>query len=110
MFKMFREILYRSFDVRDLPYKRIKEMLQEDKNSILIDVRSKQEYAEGHLANSINIPLYEIEFQNDKLPKNKQNTIIVYCASGHRSRQAKEKLEKMGYTNVYSLKNGLDGM
>ena len=110
MFKMFREILYRSFDVRDLPYKRIKEMLQKDKNSILIDVRSKQEYAEGHLANSINIPLYEIEFQNDKLPKNKQNTIIVYCASGHRSRQAKEKLEKMGYTNVYSLKNGLDGM
>lgn len=110
MFKMFKEILYRSFDVRDLPYKRIKEMLQEDKNSILIDVRSKQEYAEGHLANSINIPLYEMKFQNDKIPTNKQNTIIVYCASGHRSRQAKEKLEKMGYTNVYSLKNGLDGM
>ena len=60
MFKMFKEILYRSFDVRDLSYKRIKEMLQEDKNSILIDVRSKQEYAEGHLANSINIPLYEM--------------------------------------------------
>ncbi len=110
MFKMFKEILYRSFDVRDLSYKRIKEMLQEDKNSVLIDVRSKQEYAEGHLANSINIPLYEMEFQNDKIPTNKQNTIIVYCASGHRSRQAKEKLEKMGYTNVYSLKNGLDGM
>ena len=86
MFKMFKEILYRSFDVRDLSYKRIKEMLQEDKNSILIDVRSKQEYAEGHLANSINIPLYEMEFQNDKIPTNKQNT------------------------NVYSLKNGLDGM
>ena len=110
MFKMFKEILYISFDVRDLSYKRIKEMLQEDKNSILIDVRSKQEYAEGHLANSINIPLYEMEFQNDKILTNKQNTIIVYCASGHRSRQAKEKLEKMVYTNVYSLKNGLDGM
>lgn len=36
--------------------------------------------------------------------------LLYIVPSGHRSRQAKEKLEKMGYTNVYSLKNGLDGM
>ena len=110
MFRKMKEILYRSFEIRDVPYKRIKEIMQEDSNSVLIDVRSRQEYSEGHLPASSNIPLYEIETQSVKLPKNKQNTIIVYCASGYRSRQAKEKLENMGYTNVYSLKNGLDGM
>ena len=110
MFKKMKEILYRSFDTRDVSYKKIKEIMQEDINNVLIDVRSRQEYAEGHLPGSINIPLYEIETQSSKLPKNKENTIIVYCASGYRSRQAKAKLENMGYTNVYSLKNGLDGM
>lgn len=110
MFRKVKEILYRSFDTSDISYKKIQEIMQKDKNSILIDVRSKQEYAEGHLPASINIPLYELEYQVSKLPKDKKTTVIVYCASGHRSKQAKEKLKRMGYTSVYGLKNGLDGM
>lgn len=83
--------------------------MQKNTNVILLDVRSKQEYEEGHLAGSINIPLYEIDKNLEKLP-DKKCILLIYCTSGHRSKQAKEKLENLGYENVYHLKNGLDGM
>lgn len=109
MLKKLRKVLYRSLENREISYKKLKEMIQKNNNAILLDVRSKQEFKEGHLDGAINIPLYELEEQISKLP-DKYSTIILYCASGHRSRQAKEKLESLGYENVYHLKNGLDGM
>lgn len=109
MFRKIRKILYRSLDNREISYKKLKEIIKNNPKAILLDVRSKQEYNEGHLDGSINIPLYDLEKQIEKLP-DKQSTIIIYCRSGHRSRQAKEKLERLGYENIYNLKNGLDGM
>ena len=109
MFKRIREILYRSIDNREILYKKLQEIIRQDAKTILLDVRSKQEFEEGHLNGAINIPLYDIEGQTDKLP-DKSCKIITYCASGHRSKQAKEKLERLGYENLYNLKNGLDGM
>jgi len=109
MIKRIKKVLYRSIENREISYKKIQEIMQKDANAILLDVRSKQEFKEGHLEGSTNIPLYEIENQIEKLP-NKNCTMIIYCASGHRSKQAKEKLEKLGYKNIYHLKNGLDGM
>lgn len=109
MFRKIKEILYRSLENREISYQKLQEIMKKNKNAILLDVRSKQEFQEGHLEGSINIPLYEIDKQLYKLP-DKQCTIIIYCASGHRSKQAKEKLEKLGYENVYNLKNGLDGI
>lgn len=109
MFRKIKEILYRSLENREISYQKLQEIMKKNKNAILLDVRNKQEFQEGHLEGSINIPLYEIDKQLYKLP-DKQCTIIIYCASGHRSKQAKEKLEKLGYENVYNLKNGLDGI
>lgn len=109
MLKKMKRILYRSLDNKEISYKKLKDIIKKDTNAILLDVRSKQEFEEGHLEGSINIPLYEIDKQLNKIP-DKQCTIIIYCASGHRSKQAKEKLENLGYENVYHLKNGLDGM
>ena len=74
----------------------------------LIDVRSNQEYEEGHLVGAINISMYTIEKEILNYVKNKNDLIILYCSSGGRSREAKKTLENLGYQNVYNLKGGID--
>ena len=68
-------------------------------NYIIVDVRTKEEYDESHVKNSINIPYDEID-ENTDLDKNK--TIIVYCRSGARSKKAYDTLKDLGY-DVYDL-------
>jgi phage shock protein E len=71
-----------------------------DQNSTVIDVRTEQEYKEGHLINSINIPHGEIKDKITEHVHDKNQKIIVYCRSGRRSDIAKKTLDEMGYTNV----------
>ncbi len=66
--------------------------------AFLVDVRSAGEFAEGHVKNSVNIPVDSIAGQLVKF-KNKKN-IVVFCRSGNRSSMAKSILEKNGFTNV----------
>ena len=74
-----------------------------DKGAIVIDVRSLNEYNEGHIKGAINIPFDEIE----NITYDKDDTIIVYCASGVRSSNAANILSDMGYTSLYNLDGGL---
>ena len=68
----------------------------------IIDVREEDEYEEGHLINSYNIPLSRLEdINNENISKDAK--IIIYCRSGNRSKTAQEKLNNMGYTNVYDM-------
>lgn len=66
--------------------------------AVIIDVRSKAEFATGHVNGSINIPLEQISLNADKLKKH--NHIITCCRSGNRSGMAKRTLESMGFKNV----------
>lgn len=66
--------------------------------AFLVDVRSPGEFAEGHVKNSVNIPLDRIAAELPKF-KNKKN-IVVFCRSGNRSSMAKSVLEQNGFTNV----------
>jgi len=68
--------------------------------AIILDVRSKSEYDGGHIKNSINIPVNQLEKNLSKLSKNK--TIITCCASGMRSASAKSILQSNGYNNVHN--------
>jgi len=70
----------------------------------LIDVRTAAEYRQGHIPGSINIPLAHI--QSCRIPKNEP--IFVCCKSGGRSRQAKDALVAMGYTDVTNI-GSIDG-
>lgn len=70
---------------------------------MLIDVRSKQEYKEGHLDGSINIPLFDIKRDIINYVKDKKKVIVVYCDAGIRSLKAQKVLNAQGYTNVYNL-------
>ena len=71
--------------------------LQKD-NFTVVDVRDKEEYAEGHIPGSINIPVETFAMGSDILAKEKR--IIVYCNSGGRSYQAYRKLMKLGYKQI----------
>ena len=67
----------------------------------ILDVRSKAEYASGHIKGSMNIPVEQLANNLGKL-KDKQKVIITCCASGMRSASAKGILSSNGFTNVYN--------
>lgn len=92
----------------DIDIYELKEIMKKE-NTVLIDVRSEQEFNEGHLERAISIPNYEI-FKIKDIIKDKDKIIILYCKSGIRSEKSKKELKKMGYKNVYNLKNGLEGI
>ena len=69
-----------------------------EQGAFLVDVRTAEEFAGGHVKGSVNIPLQRIPSQLSKF-KNKKN-IVVFCLSGGRSSQAKSILEQNGFTNV----------
>lgn len=66
--------------------------------AFLVDVRTPQEYAEGHVKGSVNIPLDKVASNLKKFDG--KNQIVVFCRSGNRSGQAKAILNQNGYTNV----------
>lgn len=70
-----------------------------NKNIVVVDVRTPQEYAGGHVADSLNIPLNELPANIDKL-KNIDGSILLCCASGARSNMAKQMLSQHGLLNV----------
>lgn len=69
----------------------------------VIDVRSPGEFSSGHLDLAINIPLDEIESELPKRVNDKNQVLLLHCASGMRSGMAKSKLQGMGYTNAFNL-------
>ena len=78
-------------------------MMEEESDYIILDVRRPDEFAEKHIPNAINVPNETIG--KDEIPElpNKERLILVYCRSGNRSKQASEKLVKLGYTNIYEF-------
>lgn len=75
--------------------------------AVLIDVRSPQEYKEGHLEGAISIPEYEIKRKIELQVRDKGTKVILYCNSGRRSRKAADLLKRLGYNNVYNLIQGI---
>ena len=83
-------------------------MMKDEKNYIILDVRRPDEFAEGHIPGAINVPNEEIGTADiAKLPE-KSQLILVYCRSGRRSKEASEKLVKLGYTNIVEFGGILD--
>ena len=98
--------LFRQLDTYDIDIETLFRM--KARGSKIVDVRSKREYEEGHISGSINIPDYEINREFEKFFKDYNQTIILYCSSGARSKKACKKLLKKGYTNIFNLYGGID--
>ena len=74
----------------------------EAENAVLLDVRTPQEYGEGHIPGSKNVPLQTLD-KVRSVVENKDVELFVYCYSGARSKQAAVVLGQMGYTNVQNI-------
>ena len=82
------------------------DMLKNTKETILIDVRTKEEFNTDHFKNAKSFPLQDLLHDTSKLDKFKNKKLIVYCASGSRSVSASRRLHKNGFT-PYNVKGGI---
>ena len=83
-------------------------LMEEKNNYIILDVRTEEEYSEGHIPNAINIPNESIGTEEIPELPDKDQLILVYCRSGNRSKQASRKLADLGYTNIVEFGGIID--
>jgi len=79
---------------------------RDTENAVLLDVRTKEEYNEGHIPGSINLPVDEILKVEKQFEKNK--TVFTYCRSGARSSRAAAVLKEMGFKDVRNIGGIMD--
>lgn len=77
-----------------------KRIMDTESGYAIIDARTDEEFAQGHIKGAIMIPEYEIAARAEKELPDKNQLILVYCRSGRRSKIAAAELVKLGYTNV----------
>lgn len=80
-----------------------KEMMEKDDGHVVLDVRTEDEYASGHIPGAICIPNETIYKERPGQLPDLDQIILVYCRSGNRSKRAARMLYEMGYTNVYEF-------
>lgn len=81
---------------------------KEKEKFLVIDVRSQEEYAAGHVTHALNIPLDDIEGELGRLEAYKNKAVVLICNSGKKSGEAAEKLVAAGFTNVYNAEGVKD--
>lgn len=92
----------------DISPKQAADMIKEQ-SVVIIDVRTPEEFADGHIANSINIDFYESDFKKKAGLLDISKTYVIYCRSGRRSASAEKILKDMGFKNLYNVKEGIIG-
>lgn len=83
-------------------------MMAQETDYIILDVRRPDEFAAGHIPGAINVPNETIGTAEIPELPDKDQLIMVYCRSGRRSKEASEKLVKLGYTNIVEFGGILD--
>ena len=97
--------------VQKISAKEAKEKIDSGQKVIILDVREQSEYDDGHIKDSVLLPVGSIESNIDKVitkEENKETPILVYCRSGNRSAKAAKALTSLGYTNVYDFGGIID--
>ena len=84
----------------------VRDQVNHSKDWFIVDVRTPEEYAKGHIDGAINIPLRELMKHLDKLPNSKTAHILLYCHSQKRSTHALVILHELGYSKAYHLEGG----
>jgi rhodanese-related sulfurtransferase len=84
------------------------EKMAAKKKSKIIDVRTPEEVAEGHLADASTFNFLSPDFTSQVAGLNKKGTYLLYCRSGSRTRKAADAMQKMGFKHVYMLEGGIN--
>ena len=103
-------ILFAEAKIKNIKTKNAYKLIEnnkKNKNFVILDIRTAQEYSSSHIENSINIDYYLTDFEEniDKLDRDK--TYFVYCRSGNRSGRSMSIFKKLGFQDVYNLSGGI---
>ena len=85
-----------------------KKLMDSESSYVILDVRTQEEYDQGHIPGAVLIPDYEIEQAAQGMLPDKDQLILVYCRSGRRSKNAAQVLAELGYTNIKEFGGILD--
>ncbi|MEL1136478.1 rhodanese-like domain-containing protein [Desulfitobacterium sp. THU1] len=95
--------------IKNLTAEEAYELIKSNKDVVIIDVRTKDEYMKGHISGSKSIPVGELSTRLSELQKYKDKPVLVHCASGGRSPAALRILLKNDFSQILHLKRGLMG-
>lgn len=98
-----KDVTVEKVTVTKISSEEAKKTIDEDKNIVILDVRTEDEYNSGHIENSILIPVDDLKDNAEGILKDKDQKILIYCRSGNRSSTAGKILKEMGYTNLYDF-------
>ena len=96
-----------SHEPRALDAQNFETKLQEEKDEIILDVRTPEEFASGHMAGAILMNVKDDDFRDNIQTLDTSKAIFVYCSAGVRSAKAASVLAESGFDKVYQLENGL---
>ncbi|AAZ24318.1 rhodanese-like domain-containing protein [Colwellia psychrerythraea] len=88
---------------KDISQTELQQIMKNDKQVILLDVRTEEEFEEGHIPNAVNIPHKELEARLAELTGAKNTQVVIYCRSGRRAEVAREVLVKNGFNELDHL-------
>jgi len=88
--------------------KEAKEMMDQNTDIVILDVRTEEEFNTGHIEGAVLIPDYEIAEKVEATLTDKSATILVYCRSGRRSVLSAKELIELGYSNIYDFGGIID--
>ena len=98
-----REVVYMNITAAEA-----KEIMDSEEGYVILDVRTQDEYNQGHIPGAVLIPDTEIRTKAEKVLTDKDQRILVYCRSGRRSKLAAEALVELGYTNIWEFGGIID--
>lgn len=102
--KLFKE----KSNIKNITAASLKQFIDSGTNLNLVDVRTKAEHQQQNIKGSVNIDVFNSEFENLCQSKiDPEEPILLYCRSGQRSMNAARKLEKIGFKDIYNLKGGM---
>lgn len=93
--------------VKNLTAEESNKLIKENKEILILDVRTKEEYDGGHIPGAKLIPVQQLASKTNDLEKYVNKPILVYCASGGRSPRAVQTLVKNNFTDIYHLTRGI---
>jgi rhodanese-related sulfurtransferase len=89
----------------DLTVQQVQEIIQAKTSLVILDVRTQEEYDEGHIEGAVLIPVGELAMRLEELSKDDE--LLVYCRTGNRSSSAVSLLRDNGFTKIYHMKDGI---
>src|SRR4051794_33556566 len=93
-------------DIPEVSVQDVRQRLGRDGKPMLLDVREKEEYREGHLEGAVTLPRGFVEMGGEETDPDRRSAIVAYCGGGARSLIAARTVKEMGYTNVVSMTGG----